>query len=166
MVLWECQPWPEQICHPRLLIYKRLRRMELWEGNICYGAYRIGLGAAPRGPKEREGDQRTPEGAYYVCTRNAQSQYHLAFGLSYPNAADAQTAYKQGRVNAEQYQCIVSAIRDCKRPPWDTPLGGAIMIHGHGSQRDWTQGCIAVDDAVMDRLWKYVPLCTPVIVLP
>lgn len=43
-------------------------------------------------------------------------------------------------------------------PPWDTNLGGEIMIHGHGSHSDWTLGCIAVENDVMDILWDYCKL--------
>ena len=50
----------------------------------------------------------------------------------------------------------MSAIDNWKRPDWYTPLGGAIMIHGHGSGSDWTEGCIAVENEVMDILLAYV----------
>jgi hypothetical protein len=40
------------------------------------------------------------------------------------------------------------------------------MIHGHGGGRDWTAGCVAVDDEVMDILWGGCPIGTPVTILP
>lgn len=45
-------------------------------------------------------------------------------------------------------------------------MGGQIMIHGHGSHEDWTEGCVAVNDDVMDILWKYCPIKTPIIIKP
>ena len=51
-------------------------------------------------------------------------------------------------------------------PPWNTSLGGEIMIHGHGSETDWTLGCIAVDNEVMDILWQYCHNGTGVIINP
>src|SRR5205823_4887713 len=42
------------------------------------------VGRDPGGTKEREGDERTPEGEYYVCFKNPQSRFHLSLGLSYP----------------------------------------------------------------------------------
>ena len=47
----------------------------------------------------------------------------------------------------------IDAINSKRMPPW-TKLGGAIMIHGHGSHSDWTEGCIAVDDDIMNILWE------------
>ena len=40
------------------------------------------------------------------------------------------------------------------------------MIHGMGIEGDWTHGCIAVDNEVMDILWKLCPLGTQVTVMP
>ena len=41
------------------------------------------------GDKVKEGDEITPSGSFYVCTRNDKSKYYLALGLSYPNIEDA-----------------------------------------------------------------------------
>ena len=46
----------------------------------------------------------------------------------------------------------------------NTPLGGAIEIHG--DQGGGTSGCIAVTNDVMDILWEYCPLGVPVTVGP
>ena len=110
----------------KLIIYKRKRRLELWLGDACHAVYPVALGFASSGPKQSEGDGRTPEGTYAICTRNAQSRFYLSLGISYPNAADAQKALEQGRIDETAYQRIVLAHRAQRRPPWDTPLGGAM----------------------------------------
>ena len=43
-----------------------------------------------RGQGAGRGDEITPSGSFYVCTRNDQSICYLALGLSYPNAEDAE----------------------------------------------------------------------------
>ena len=50
----------------------------------------------------------------------------------------------------------------------NTALGGMIEIHGHGTgaRSNWTQGCIAVRNDAMDRLWRWVAVGTPVVVEP
>ncbi len=126
----------------------------------------VALGFCPTGHKRREGDGRTPEGDYYVCTRNPQSGHHLALGISYPGIRDAERAFQREEITDAQYGAILEAQRGQKRPPWDTPLGGFIMIHGGGTDGDWTQGCIAVKDEVMDALWARCPLGTKVTILP
>ena len=149
-----------------ILIKKRDRLLELWEGESLYARYPVALGFAPEGHKEREGDGRTPEGEYYVCTRNDQSKFYLALGLSYPEKKDAAQALEEGRIDRDTYDTIAAAIDSGKRPPWDTSLGGAIMIHGMGIRGDWTHGCIAVENEVMDILWVRCPLGTSVTILP
>lgn len=116
------------------------------------------------GDKTQEGDEITPSGSFYVCTRNDKSQYYLALGLSYPAIEDAERGLEAGIISQEQYDAIVKANKAGEKPPWDTPLGGAIEIHG--SQGGGTAGCIAMTDDVMDILWEYCNLGVPVTIGP
>jgi len=143
-------------------VYKGRRILELYGDGTLMGRFRISLGKVPEGTKEREGDHKTPEGDYYVCTCNPQSAYYLSLGLSYPNVEDAERGLKAGLIDEDAYMQIKEAQEKMKMPPWYTPLGGEICIHGGGIQGDWTAGCIAVENEVMDILWKYVTLKTPV----
>jgi hypothetical protein len=117
------------------------------------------------GDKVQEGDEITPSGSFYVCTRNDQSLYYLALGLSYPSTEDAERGLASGLISAEQYQAIVDANNAMVTPPWDTPLGGAIEIHGNQGDRG-TAGCIAMTNDVMDILWSYCNLGVPVTIGP
>lgn len=116
------------------------------------------------GDKVQQGDEITPSGKFYVCTKNDQSQYYKALGLSYPGTEDAERGLASGLINEEQYQAIVDANKAGEKPPWDTPLGGAIEIHGE--QGGGTAGCIAVTNDVMDTLWEYCEMGVPVTVGP
>lgn len=116
------------------------------------------------GDKVQQGDEITPSGKFYVCTMNDKSQYYLALGLSYPNIEDAERGLAAGLINQEQYQAIVDANKAGEKPPWDTPLGGAIEIHGE--QGGGTAGCIAVTNEVMDTLWEYCSVGVPVTIGP
>ncbi len=154
------------VFQPRIIIHKELRKMQLLDGDRLVRTYRIGLGFSPVGHKEREGDGKTPEGEYFICSKNPESRFHLALGLSYPNANDAQQGLEAGLISEAEFEQITSALRAESMPPWNTPLGGEIMIHGHGSKYDWTAGCIALDDAAIDELYNAVPLGTPVEINP
>lgn len=151
---------------PRIVIHKAKRRLELFDGTALVARLPVALGSAPIGPKERQGDGRTPEGVYYACVRNDRSKYHLAIGLSYPGGGDAARGLDEGIIDRAQYDAIMDALNGKKRPPWDTGLGGEIMIHGGGTASDWTAGCIAVEDSDMDYLWELVPNGTEVEILP
>lgn len=149
----------------QILIEKSLRRLTLIRENEPDLVFRIVLGKCPEGHKIREGDFRTPEGDYYVCSRNEKSKYHLALGLSYPGPADADAALERGEITQEQRAAVLTAHANGKRPPWDTNLGGFIMIHGGGTASDWTAGCIAMENEDIETLFALCPMGTPVSIL-
>lgn len=138
------------------------------EGDVI-AKYSAGSGRV-KGDKEKEGDKRTPEGEFYVCVKNEASQYHLAFGLSYPNMEDAKRGLDTGLITQEEYDSIMTANENQDQPDWYTALGGEIMIHGQkgeqGGESHWTSGCIAVNDKVMDEIWDYVNVGTKVTIEP
>ncbi|HYD07702.1 MAG TPA: L,D-transpeptidase family protein [Reyranella sp.] len=114
-------------------VFKAARRLELKRRGRTIRAYRVALGFAPEGHKEREGDGRTPEGRYAIDGRNARSAFHLSLRVSYPDPDDRARAAAKGM-----------------------PPGGDIFIHGlpnglrkffvRHPRRDWTVGCVAVTD--------------------
>ncbi|MGH8302678.1 MAG: L,D-transpeptidase family protein, partial [Steroidobacteraceae bacterium] len=75
-----------------LVVRKSLRRLYLMDGNRIVRSYKVALGLEPTGPKERDGDFRTPEGWYHLARRNPRSDYFLSIQISYPNAEDLQRA--------------------------------------------------------------------------
>ena len=145
-----------------IIIYKEERELELYVDAECIGIYKIGLSSEPLGTKDREGDRRVPEGKYYVCTRNEKSRFTFFLGISYPNISDARRNLDSGAIDQRTFNRIKKAIENGKRPPWDTPLGGEIGIHGGGGSRDWTLGCIAVADEEILFIKDHTPLGTPV----
>ena len=136
-----------------LVVRKARRRLYLMDGDRVVRSYKIALGLEPIGPKERDGDFRTPEGWYRLARRNPRSDYFLSIQISYPNAGDLQRAHVHH---------------------W--PPGGAIMIHGlpnrlknspwYYQHNDWTDGCIAVSDADMVEIWLLTRDGTPIDILP
>lgn len=149
-----------------LRVYKSRRELKLWAGGALALQCPVALGFAPEGHKARKGDGRTPEGAYRICARNPQSKYHLSLALNYPNAGDARAGYAAGVIGAAARDRILAAHAAGARPPFDTELGGWIMLHGGGAARDWTAGCIALDDGDMDRLWALADCVDGVEIFP
>ncbi|CAN5861480.1 hypothetical protein BH11PSE3_BH11PSE3_05880 [soil metagenome] len=137
----------------RVEIFKGERRMELRQGSKLLKSYRVALGFAPERHKEREGDGRTPEGAYTIDGRNPRSAFHLSLRVSYPGAADKARAAALG-----------------------VSPGGDIYIHGlpngwrklrtRHPRRDWTTGCVAVGDREMREIWSLVPTGARVVIHP
>lgn len=89
-------------------------------------------------------------------------KFGLSLGVSYPNARDAEA----GGLPRETVELIVSRAARNERPPWGTPLGGEIYIHGGGALSDWTRGCVALDDAAMRELYDRVAVGARVRIMP
>ncbi len=143
----------------RILIEKAKRRLTLYNGDERLFCCRVGLGCEPVGAKEREGDGKTPEGRYFICLVKEQGKYGRSLGLSYPSAQDAENS---NLIDERTRQNILLAHKERRRPPWGSPMGGEIYIHEGGSERDWTQGCIALDSSDMDKLFPMHPHITEV----
>jgi len=137
----------------RILIEKSARRLMLISQGEVLKSYNIALGGNPIGPKERQGDNKTPEGTYVIDGRNKDSRFHLSLHISYPNERDKNRAKELG-----------------------VSPGGDIMIHGikngfswvgdaHAAV-DWTKGCIAVTDEEIEEISKLAPNGTIVEIRP
>lgn len=137
----------------KILIEKKARCLKLISKGDVIKTYRIALGGNPAGPKEREGDSKTPEGTYVIDSRNRESHYHRSLHISYPNERDRERARQLG-----------------------VSPGGNIMIHGikNGfswvrdahTEVDWTQGCIAVTDEEIEEIARVAPNGTVVEIRP
>ena len=98
---------PAPLLADRVVVRKSERQMYLMHGSTILRTYRVALGLNPVGPKEQEGDSRTPEGHYQLTRRNPHSEYFLSIQVSYPNDRDMQRA-RRNRLSP----------------------GGSVMIHG------------------------------------
>ena len=149
-----------------ITIRKAARTLTLRTEDGVERTYKIALGNSPIGDKEREGDGRTPEGEFTVCARNPKSKFFLALGLSYPSKEDAERGLAAGLITKDQRDRIAAAIDAKERPPWDTPLGGEVFIHGGGTRSDWTRGCIALGNPDILAIFNTVPMGSRVVILP
>jgi len=136
--------------------------MDLSSSGAVVRRYKIGLGLSPVEYKIRQGDRRTPEGDFYVFTKNDKSTFYLSLGLSYPNIEDAERGLRDNLITRRQHDAIVRAIKRKATPPQNTALGGDIYIHGNGASSDWTWGCVALENADMKELFDAVAVGTPV----
>lgn len=124
------------------------------------------FGVDPLSDKSRAHDLATPEGLYFIAYRKVRTRFHRTLGLSFPNLADAQQGLAAGVVSGTGYARILDAVRKSRPAPCDTGLGCGIAIHGGGvfrqfgefRERDWTEGCVALDNRDIEALFN---LCGP-----
>lgn len=160
------RPMKLPLVNPEIVVEKGARRLKLFSGGEMVRTYRVVLGFAPEGDKEKQGDGRTPEGTFYICVKNDKSAFYLSLGLSYPNEEDAARGLRDGLITRRQSETIARAIKRRGRPLWDTALGGEIFIHGGGTNNDWTSGCVALDNEQIKELFNAVPMGTTVRIVP
>jgi murein L,D-transpeptidase YafK len=137
----------------RIVIEKSIRTMNLMDGSKVLKTYKVALGGQPAGAKDRQGDHKTPEGMYFVDSKNPNSKFHKALHISYPSKADRENAARLG-----------------------VKPGGDVEIHGLGSKwgwvgaghrlSDWTDGCIAVTNEEIDEIYPLVKVGTAVEIRP
>lgn len=128
---------------------KSKRRLYLIDQGVVVKQYRIALGKEPKGHKQAEGDQRTPEGRYILSGVNPQSNFYKSMHISYPDANDLARAAVAG-----------------------IDPGGDISVHGlknsfdedpaYIQSFDWTNGCIAITNQEMDEFLTLVEDGTPI----
>ena len=129
----------------RLQLFKGQRQLLLFNDTNVLRQYKVDLGFAAEGPKQFEGDGKTPEGSYIIDRRNPNSLFHLSIGISYPT--EAQIAYAAARGRS---------------------AGGDIFIHGgprigiDKTGPDWTAGCISVSDREIRKIYAMVNNGTPI----
>jgi murein L,D-transpeptidase YafK len=134
-----------------LVVYKSERKLVAYSKGKSIKTYSIALGKSPVGAKHFQGDNKTPEGVYFINGKNAHSVAYKNLGISYPNSRDISNS--KGK-----------------------PTGGDIKIHGLMNNFwfvgdfhrffDWTNGCIAVNNSEMEELYTNVSIGTKIIIKP
>ena len=136
-----------------VIVIKSEYKLYLIKEGKLFAAYPVVFGANPKGHKQQQGDNRTPEGEYILDYKNVNSKYYKSIHISYPNSEDRESARKRG-----------------------VSPGGDIMIHGQPNKWgkfssitqlfNWTNGCIALSDSDMDAVWNAVDPGTPIQIRP
>ncbi len=134
-----------------LVVYKSERKLVAFSKGKLIKTYSIALGKSPVGAKQFQGDNKTPEGVYFINGKNAHSVAYKNLGISYPNSRDISNS--KGK-----------------------PTGGDIKIHGLMNNFwfvgnfhrifDWTNGCIAVNNWEMEELFNAVSVGTKIEIKP
>ena len=152
--------------NPLIVVKKKERKLHLYDEAKLVKTYDIGLGFAPVGDKEKQGDGKTPEGEFYIFTKNPKSNYYLSLGVSYPSIDDAARGLREKIISKKEHDAIVKAINEKKTPLQNTKLGGEIYIHGGGAANDWTLGCVALANEDIKELFNGLTVGTNVKIEP
>jgi murein DD-endopeptidase MepM/ murein hydrolase activator NlpD len=163
-----------------IVVIKHSYQMLYYKKGKLDHQYTIALSQDPIGHKQRQGDNRLPEGEYKIVEKKTGP-----FGgdvgpwlgvawmrLNYPNAFDAHAAYAKNKISKSERDRIVYTCNKGLDTPNNTVLGGDIGIHGWNG--DWvadgaqnlTWGCISMLNNDVKALYDRIPLKTKIIILP
>lgn len=136
-----------------IVVSKASQEFLLYQKGLLRQSFSADLGFSGLQDKLHEGDGATPEGIFHIVQKKGkrETKFYKAFMLDFP------TALHQRRFRAAKAQGLIPANRG---------IGGLIEIHGQPSGRsDPTNGCVALENSIMDTLFPLVPLRTPVVIV-
>lgn len=136
-----------------LIVDKLRRKVFVFREGREEASFRADLGANGLRRKERAGDRATPEGRYRVVDlkEGHRTRYYKALLINYPNDED-RMRFALGRTRG-----LI---------PFRAGIGSLIEIHGGGGEgRDWTDGCVALANKDMDRVYAVSRVGTPVTIV-
>ncbi len=154
------------IKNPEIFVYKEKRRLYVIQSGVLVRDYPIGLGFQSIGDKEKDGDGKTPEGDFLVCSKDSSGRFFKSLGLNYPDKRHAEKAFFAGVVKAQELHDILLSNEKKSAPPSGTALGGKICIRTGGAHKDWTDGSIALYDSDLEELYQVASVGTPVSIRP
>lgn len=132
-----------------LVVLKLDRRLLLYRDGRLLHTYPVGIGMNGLSDKLFSGDRATPEGRYQISKKISHSRYYRALLINYPNDED-----RQRFANAQKRGLV----------PRGRGIGNAVEIHG-GGRDSVTEGCVSVDNNIMDKLFAMVEVGTPVVIV-
>lgn len=136
-----------------VVVQKKDHLLSLWkQGRLVKTFPVMAMGANPVGQKVYEGDERTPEGQYFIEEKHPSQNFQKFLKISYPNEKDRALAKRFGM-----------------------PPGGSVGIHGDRGgmpgfwqrfKKDWTDGCLAMRNADIEEIYTMVDVGTPILIKP
>lgn len=131
----------------------------------------ISIGSGGAAAVHYRDDHTTPFGNYRIVHIQPSRSFDTFFLLDYPTAEHAEAATRSGRLTEEGRDAILAAFEEGQTPPQDTPLGGAIGIHGIGQGSleihktyNWTDGCVALTNEQLHDFARYAAVGMRVII--
>jgi murein L,D-transpeptidase YafK len=151
---------PDSSANPYYIIIKKSEyELKVYDEEGWFATYPIVFGSKDLSDKLYEGDRRTPNGKFKVVLKKMHSKWGPELLLDYPTPENVQ------RFNERRKKGLV---------PSKARIGNGIAIHGTRPEEEWTvdnnynwtDGCVSVKYTEMQDLFSYIPVGTPVTILP
>jgi murein L,D-transpeptidase YafK len=155
---------PATCKRPEVVVRKAAGTVELLCAGQVRSTFAATFGAQPVGPKEREGDEKTPEGSYRIVSKLQTPRFHRFLAIDYPNADDRRRA----RARGIQRPGSGIGLHGVERRLAPAARAWTRIAHATGLHRLWgpTDGCVGLTNEDVDALWAAVPVGTKVLIEP
>lgn len=142
-----------------IIVDKSDYELKVYDDEGWYATYPIVFGSKDLSDKMKEGDKRTPNGAFKIILKKIHPKWGPELLLDYPN----QESYQKFKMRKQQGLI-----------PKGAQIGGGIAIHATRPQEEWTvdnfynwtDGCVSVKYTEMKDLYSYIPVGTEVTIQP
>ncbi|WP_038000612.1 murein L,D-transpeptidase family protein [Sulfurovum sp. AR] len=151
--LLEAEDYSQGESIDKIVVVKKERKMYLYKEGKVQNTLPVSLGKNPIGHKQQQGDNRTPEGEFWISRKLCSPQYFRSLCISYPRPEDKVSAARRG-VNPG------GAVTLHGQPTWNADGKG----DSYTLSKNWTQGCVAVTNSAMKELWYAVREGVPIII--
>lgn len=163
-----------------LVVIKSAYRIYYFNKGVLQKEFDVCLGQEPAGHKQKEGDNKTPEGEYRI-TEKEKGPFVGGTGpwlgerwmhFSYPNRYDAHSGFSRGLITEKQYRDIETTDKNKGKTNSYTKLGGRVGLHGWNGEfiadgtQNLTWGCVCMQNNDITALFDLVPMDTKLIILP
>jgi hypothetical protein len=145
--------WSKENNSVSLVVDKFSRTCTVYKAGKILREFNVELSVNWLGDKIQSGDKATPEGKYLISLKKSGKKtiYHKSLEINFPNTED--------KLRFEQE-------KSKGKIPINAKIGGSIAIHGGGGRGiDWTDGCIALENSDMDKLYSLCSVGTPVAIV-
>jgi murein L,D-transpeptidase YafK len=155
-----------------ILVDDQKATLSVYRGDMLVDRFfPVSLGRGGAKAERLRGSRVTPRGEFRVNRLDPDSRWHIFIGIDYPAPIHARLALSSGVFSEQDYDDYLRDYQQTGQPPQDTALGGAIGIHGIGradpdihARFHWTEGCVAVTNAQIERLSELVEVGTRVVI--
>ncbi|HMG83768.1 MAG TPA: L,D-transpeptidase [Ferruginibacter sp.] len=142
-----------------IIIYKTTYELQVFDSAGWLATYPVVFGSKDLADKKMKGDRLTPDGNFKVILKKINPKWGPELLLDYPN----DMSYEKFKERKQD-----GAI------PKSAQIGDGIAIHATrpseewtvDSYYNWTDGCISLKYTEMKDLYSYIPVGTPVIIMP
>jgi hypothetical protein len=154
----------------RVVVSKSKHQLTVFHNNEIVKAFPIGISKHGAASRQIWADELTPEGSFLIASMQYKSRFgprQMLLDTTKQSLNDYYVQYGDtGRQRITSWELqhgyldTIWEVYDFNQENPEFPIWNDILIHGGGSDSDWTWGCIALDDQDIIELFAILKQST------